>query len=167
MTTKSPYASHKTALLKAIQREWDVLLYTADQLTPRQMTTPDAGGWSPRDNLAHLSEWMKILLGYHLDRRPSHEVMGVDPAATENWDFNVMNALLFERNRHRTTEDVLNELKARYAEVIARLEGMPFEDLLAPRFEDDPEKRPVLNWVLGNTTEHFVEHRQTIEKAIR
>jgi len=39
--------------------------------------------------------------------------------------------------------------------------------LLKARHADDPEKRPVLMWVLGDTTEHFLEHRKTIEKTIK
>ncbi len=58
-------------LLNDIDHEWSALMHVVDQLTPEQMTTPDAGGWSPKDNLAHLTEWMKILLGYHMDKRPS------------------------------------------------------------------------------------------------
>jgi hypothetical protein len=29
------------------------------------------------------------------------------------------------------------------------------------------EKRPILLWVLGDTTEHFLEHRETIEKGLK
>jgi hypothetical protein len=43
---------------------------------------------------------------------------------------------------------------------------MTFEDLLQPRHADDPTKRPLLMWVLGDTSEHFAEHRQVIEKML-
>jgi hypothetical protein len=43
---------------------------------------------------------------------------------------------------------------------------MSFEDLMKPRREDDPEKRPILNWILGDTSEHFAEHRETIAKML-
>ena len=49
----------------------------------------------------------------------------------------------------------------------AKLEAMPFEDLLQPRHPDDPEKRPLILWVLGDTTEHFREHRETIERGAK
>jgi hypothetical protein len=153
-------------LVDNINSEWLALLGVIEKLSPEKMITPDVGGWSPKDNLAHLSEWMKILLGYHIDNRPSHEVIGVAPEATEDWDFEAMNKLFFERNHHRSVEDVTDELKSVYAEVIARLESMPFDDLMKPRYADDPEKQPLLNWVLGNTTQHFAEHRANIEKAL-
>ena len=85
---------------------------------------------------------------------------------TRDWDFNVINPVLFERNRNRSTQDVLDELRRVYNSLIEKLKAMSFEDLLKPRHADDPEKRPVLMWVLGDTTEHFAEHRATIEKML-
>lgn len=158
---------NKAELMEAIEREWKLLMDTAAKLSERQMTAPDAGGWSPKDNLAHLAEWMKTLMGYHMDRRPAHEVMGLPPEVTKNWDMEEINPVLFERNRNRTSEDVLGELKRVYAELVAKLQAMSFEDLMKPRHADDPEKRPLLLWVLGDTTEHFAEHRATIEMGLK
>jgi len=153
-------------LVDNINVEWLALLGVIEKLSPEKMITPDVGGWSPKDNLAHLSEWMKILLGYHMDNRPSHEVIGVAPEATEDWDFEATNKLFFERNRQRSSEDILDELIRVYAEVVSRLKSTPFDDLMKPRYPDDSEKQPLLNWVLGNTSEHFAEHRANIEKVL-
>jgi hypothetical protein len=158
---------NKAELMTALEREWNLLMDVADNLTDKQMITPDAGGWSPKDNLAHLSEWMNALMGYHLDRRPRHEVMRLPEEVVEAWDFDIINPALFERNHGRSSEDVLTELKKTYKKLITKLDSMSFDDLLKPRHDDDPEKRPVLMWVLGDTTEHFLEHRETIEKAIK
>jgi len=154
----------KKELMSAIEREWKLLMDVAARLDETKMTASDAGGWSPRDNLAHLAEWMNVLMGYHLDHRPAHEVLGVSHDVTRGWDFEIINPVLFERNRNRPTQDVLEQLKNNYAALIDKLEAMTFEDLLKPRHADDPEKRPLLLWVLGDTTEHFSEHRETIEK---
>ena len=158
---------NKAELMSAIKREWGMLMNTAAKLEEKnKFTTADEGGWSPKDNLAHLAEWMNALMGYHLDRRPPHEVFGVHEEVTKEWDFEVINPVLFERNRNRSTQDVLDELKRVYEELVAKLDATSFEDLLKPRHADDPEKRPVLMWVLGDTTEHFAEHRETIEKML-
>jgi hypothetical protein len=154
-------------LLAEIDQEWSALMELAGRLTPEQMLKPDAGGWSPKDNLAHLAEWMKILLGYHMDKRPAHEVIGVSPEVTRDWDMDVINKVLFERNRSRPSEEVLDELKQVYAGVMARLSAVPFGELMAARFEDDPERRPLLGWVLGNTSGHFAEHRHNILKSLQ
>lgn len=157
----------KAELMSAIEREWKLLMDVVEKLTDKQMTTPDEGGWSPKDNLAHLSEWMKILMGVHMDRHPSHEVLGVSEDVTMGWDMEIINPVLFERNRHCSSQDVLDELKKVYGQLTAKLESMTFEDLMKPRHADDPEKRPLVLWIMGDTTSHFSEHRETIEKAIK
>ncbi len=157
---------NKSELMSAITREWNLLMEVVSKLDETKTTTPDAGGWSPKDNLAHLAEWMNVLMGYHLDRRPAHEVMGVSEEVTKGWDMEIINPVLFERNKGRSMEDVLTWLKRTYGELVEKLDGLTFEYLLMPRHKDDPEKRPVLMWVLGDTTDHFAEHRATIEKML-
>jgi len=156
----------KAELMSAIRHEWNLLMDVAGKLDEQKMTTLDEGGWSPKDNLAHLAEWMNSLMGYHMDRRPSHEVMNVPEEVTKDWDMEVINPVLFERNKNRSIEDVMDHLKQVYEKLMAKLDAMSFEDLLKPRHANDPEKRPLLLWILGDTTEHFAEHRETIEKML-
>lgn len=158
---------NKQELLSAIEREWKLLLDLAESLTDEQMSTPDSGGWSPKDNLAHIAEWMNILMGYHMDKNPAHEVIGVSEDVVKGWDMEVINPVLFERNKNRPRGEVMELLKQAYVKLEARLESMSFEDLLKPRHASDPEKRPLLLWVLGDTTEHFQEHRETIEREFK
>ena len=157
----------KAELMSEIEREWYALMDVVEQLSPEQMHMPDEGGWSPKDNLAHLTEWLNILVDYYLGHRPAHEVIGVDPEVTENWDYEMMNAVMFERDRRRPLEQVLSELKSSYAKVHARLESMTFDDLMKPRDENDSQKGLVIESVIGNTSDHFEEHRETIEKILK
>jgi len=78
----------------------------------------------------------------------------------------VINPVLFERNKDRSTDDVLNHVKQVYEKLMGKLDSMAFEELLKQRHAEDPEKRPILLWVLGDTTEHFAEHREVIEKML-
>ncbi len=156
----------KTELMAEIKREWNLLMAVVARLDETKMTTPDEGGWSPKDNLAHLSEWMNSLMGYHMDQRPAAEVMHIPEDAAKGWDMEVINPILFERNKSRSIEDVLEELKQVYETLVAKLETTSFEDLMKPRHANDPEKRPLLMWVLGDTSEHFAEHREVIEKML-
>lgn len=157
----------KAELISAIKREWKSLMDAVAKLGEQQkMTTPDEGGWSPRDNLAHLAEWMNLLMGHHMDKRPAREVFGIPEEVVKDWDMEVINPVLFERNKDRSTEDVLNQVKQVYEKLLAKLESMSFDDLLKPRDPEDPEKRPLLLWILGDTSEHFAEHRETIEKML-
>ena len=157
----------KAELMSVIEREWSALMDVVEQLSPEQMHTPDEGGWSPKDNLVHLTEWMNILAGYYLDRHPAHEVIGVDPEVTENWEYDTMNAVMFKRDRHQPLEQVLAELKSTYAKVLARLEAMTFEDLMKPRDENNPQKGLIIGSVIDNTNDHFAEHRETIAKMLK
>ena len=158
--------ANKDELMIEIRREWEKLMNVVDNLDEERMTTPDEGGWSPKDNLAHLSEWMNLLMGYHMDKRPSHEVFGVPEDVTRGWDMEVINPVLFERNKDRSIDDVLAGLKQTYEIVMAKLDATPFEELLKPRHANDPEGRPLLLWVLGDTSEHFAEHREVIERIL-
>ena len=167
MTDEQFIPGNKSELMSEIEREWKSLMEVVEKLQKaNKLTTPDAGGWSPKDNLAHLTEWMNILMGYHMDKRPAHEVMRVEPEVVRGWDMDVINPVLFERNRNRSLDDVLDELRRVYAELARKLDAMPFEELMKPRRADDPEKRPLLLWVLGDSAEHFAEHRATIEKML-
>ena len=153
-------------LVADIDREWNALWHVVEGLTPEQMTAPDAGGWSPKDHLVHLAQWLKVLMGHRMDGRPAHEVLGVSGDVTRDWDFDAMNAVLLERGRHETTEAVLGDLRRAYAELLARLRSTPFADLVKPPPADHPEQPLLLERVLGYTTEHFAEHRATIEQAL-
>ena len=157
----------KAELMSAIKREWKLLMEVVAQLeAANKISVQDEGGWSPKDNLAHLAEWMNALMGYHMDKRPAEEVMGLTKEQAEGWDMEIINPVLFERNKNRSSADVMDHLKQTYEKLLAKLDAMSFEDLLKPRHADDPEKRPLLLWVLGDTTEHFFEHRETIEKML-
>lgn len=156
----------KAELMSAIRREWKLLMDVVERLDEQKMTASDEGGWSPKDNLAHISEWMNSLMGYHMDRHPAHEVMRIPEEAAEGWDMEVINPILFERNRERPAGEVLDELKRTYEALIEKLDAMSFDDLMKPRHPDDPEKRPLLLWVIGDSSEHFAEHRETIEKML-
>ncbi len=165
MTEATP--KNMPELLSMIDAEWSALMDVIAKLSPKQMVTSDAGGWSPKDNLAHLMEWMKILIYNNLGAQPAHEVMGVAPEITKEWNFDVMNKVLFERHQHRSVEDVLAGLKRVYGDLLAKLDSMTFDDLMKPRFPDDPEKGPFMNWVRGNSFEHFAEHREYIERVLK
>lgn len=166
MTEEEWVPGSKAELMSAIRREWKMLMDVVDKLDEQKITAPDEGGWSPKDNLAHLTEWMNSLMGYHMDKRPAHEVMRMTEAETRDWDMEVINPVLFERNKDRSIKEILDELKQTYEKLLAKLDAMSFEDLMKPRHANDPEKRPLLLWVLGDTSEHFAEHRETIEKML-
>ena len=56
------YPKNTEELLQDIEAEWSALRKVVEKLSPEQMIRPDAGGWSPKDNLAHLAHWERFML---------------------------------------------------------------------------------------------------------
>ncbi len=162
--TKMPKS--KKELMTSIEKEWTLLLDVAENLTDEQMIRPDAGGWSPKDNLAHLTEWMNILMGYHMDKRPAHKVLKVTEEAVKGWDMEIINPILFERNKGLSRKEVMSRLKRTYKKMYNKLDALTFKELMKPRHAEDPRKRPLLLWVLGDSSSHFKEHRLTIKRGL-
>jgi hypothetical protein len=154
----------KAELLARIDREWQALQQAFAGLSEQQMSVPDAGGWSIKDNLAHLAAWERFMRLHYLGNTPPHEAMGIDQETFQTLDEEGTNAIIFQRNKGRSLTDVLEELSRTHAESLARLEAMSFEEMMKPRLPDDPQKSPVIGVIIGNTYEHYREHRITIEK---
>ena len=146
----SNYPTNTTELLTRIETEWDQLLAVVDQLSPAALTVPAEDGWSPKDQLAHLAHWEQWLLRHHMAGEPAHDVMQVDAQLLEE----------------RSLAAVLEELHRGHAQVVNTLTALPFADLLRPRYADDPEARPLLGWVAGDTYEHYQEHREILARLL-
>jgi Protein of unknown function (DUF1706) len=153
-------------LLTDIEREWQALMRIVNQLTPKQMTIPDPGGWSPKDNLAHLSAWMNFMLKSYLGGMPAYLALGIEEQKLKGMSEDEENAIIFERNRARPTDEVISELKSTYQKTVKTLNRMGFSNLMKPFKGDNPQHRPVIEGVLGNTSEHFAEHRVIIERIL-
>jgi hypothetical protein len=153
-------------LLARIDAEWQALMRVVDRLTAEQMTTPDAGGWSPKDNLAHLAAWVDYMRRSYIHKMPAAEVLGVDADKWNQLDEDGQNAVLFERYRDLPVAQVLDMLRSAYADAMTDLSTVPFADLLLPLHPEMSDSASGLDVVLGNTSDHFIEHRKTIEKAL-
>jgi hypothetical protein len=164
-TSKPP--RDKADLLARIQREWDALGQAYAGLSDAKMSVPDTGGWSIKDNLAHLTAWENFMRQAYLRGRPEDEAMGIDGETLKQADENGINAILFERNKNRSVAEILAELDQSHQAVLAELEGMSFEDMMRPLDPEDPKRRPVMDWIIGNTYEHYQQHRANIEKLTR
>jgi hypothetical protein len=157
---------NKTDLMACIQREWSALMRAIEGLAPEQMSAPRSGGWSVKDHLAHLAAWEQFLVQHHIQGQPPHQVMEMDAETFKRLDETGLNAMIRKGNRFRPVADVLAHLRWSHAQVLQTLEAMSFDDLTQPRYSDDPEKRPLIGWVIGNTYEHYAEHRQNIERMV-
>src|SRR5512143_2812245 len=124
------YPDNTAELLSEIEREWKELNRVVVRLSPEQMTAPEtAGGWSPKDNLAHLTAWMAYMRDCYLGKMPAHEAMGIEREKYEQLDEDGVNAVLWERNRNLSASQVMDQLNRTYASVMKVLREMPFAEL--------------------------------------
>lgn len=156
----------KTELMRRIHASRLELETLLGQLSDAQMLIPGPNGWSVKDHLAHLVVWEQSLLGL-LNGQPRHEVMGV-PEAVYRQGVDAVNDYIVAHNRDRSLDEVMGDFRRSYQAVLARLTELTDADLRQPygyylpndRADDSP---PVLNWVLGDTYEHYDEHLQWIQ----
>ncbi len=153
-------------LIRRIESAWATLQASIADLSDAQLNVPDEGGWSIKDNLAHLTAWENYMVATHLHGQPAHKVMGVDQSVIDAGE-NAINAAIQQRSRSRSTAEVMAEAQRTHAAALQTLRQMPFADLMKPHYADDPEQRPVINWVIGNTYEHYEEHSAYIQKQMR
>ncbi|MFN8493263.1 MAG: ClbS/DfsB family four-helix bundle protein [Caldilineaceae bacterium] len=157
----------KADLLNRIDYAWSALQATISGLTEEQMTHPDAGGWSIKDNLAHLTDWEEFMRLCHLQGQPPHTVLQIDESHFKQLDEDGENAILHQRSKNRPVADVLADLQRAHAQVLADLEQWSYAELMKPQYTDDPAAGPLMNRVVGNTYEHYQEHLANIQKALK
>lgn len=152
--------------MATIASEWSLLMHTVEKLTPEQMVTPDAGGWSPKDNLAHLAAWEQFMIRHYINGEPAHQVMQLDEAFYDQLDEDGQNKVYFERYRDLPLQEALNFSRQSHVQALEVLESMTFVDMMKPK-AGDPDNEPLIQWIIGNTYGHYQEHRLTIEAKLR
>ena len=159
----------KAELLSRIQQGWNDFQAYLATLTPEQKTGPtDAAGWSVKDHVMHLAVWEKgiVALLNHEDRR---EAMGLDEAAWESHDYDIMNGVIRDREAGRTLDEVMQVFRDVHGQLVARIGAMSDAEINRPYsdYADDPgNDNPVVGYIVGNTFEHYAEHQPWIEAIV-
>jgi hypothetical protein len=154
----------KQELLERIQREWNPLFQMVQKPGPEQASRPGMSGWSVKDNLAHLAAWEQMMLRSYLEASRS----------TNCWKWM---RLSLTSGRRRINGCSMKGTRISAGTSAERLRTKPrrgdrnaredaFEEPSPVRYPDDPEQRPMLDWVIGNTYEHYREHRRYIEEIL-
>ena len=161
--------SAPNAVVERIDDRWRELNALVDALGPQGLTIGEPDGWAVKDHLVHIAAWEHSLLAL-LDRRDRHEAMGVGP---EMNDTDTINAAVWSLHRGKTAQQALDYFRATHELLMKRLRGMNDSDLqlpynhyqpLEPR--DPSDDRPVIDWVAGNTYDHYSEHIAWINQLI-
>ena len=162
----NPLPGDKADLMARIERGWEALEATIGGLREAQLNEAGGDGWSIKDHLAHLTAWHRWLLGYHFQGQAAHEILGTDPETAAEADTGQINEIIRRQHAGQPVAAVIAALRDSHAEVISALEAMPFETIMQPRYPEEPEAGPLLNWIIGNTYEHYEEHAPAIAALV-
>lgn len=151
-----PMPRSNEELLARIERGWDVLQNAVAGYSEEELTRPGPEGWSAREHLGHVTFWERLLLESYIGGRSVSEVTGLDEVTLR--DMEAMNAANAERTRGMSLQEVRTLGRALHEALVTELKEQPFEAWMRPRYADDPDERPLMLWIAGNTYGHYGEH---------
>lgn len=150
-----------TSVVEPIEKSWKELNSLVDSLGPTGLSITGADGWAVKDHLIHIAAWEHSLLAL-LDGGDRHEAMGVGRDVDET---DAINAAVWAMHRDKTPDEALDYFHQTHALLLKRLRTMSDADLQLPynhyqpnEPRDDSDNRPALDWVAGNTYDHYAEH---------
>jgi hypothetical protein len=146
-------------LLARIDREWDRLGSLFQRMTPAQLAAPLENGWSPKDHMAHVTAWEKYLIGAVVGGKPAHVALDLTPEQAEA-EFNALNDILLQAAASKSLAEVQAEFAAVHNEARAAVAGITWSEWVDRTQEWDGQQRPMLDWIAGNSYDHYLEHWQ-------
>ncbi len=158
----------KAELLARIDHAWSQLEQTIQRLSDEQLTAShEDHGWSVKDHLVHITAWEQSLLAL-LQGRDRDQALGVGDTGNQNMESDEANDIIYRRNRQRTLADVQTAFAHSHSDVVAAIAALSDADLHKPyshyQPNDPPDNDdPVIGWIVGNTYEHYDEHRSWIQ----
>jgi hypothetical protein len=162
--------SSSNAEIEPIEKGWRELTALVDSLGPSGLELKGNGRWAVKDHLAHIAAWELSLLGL-IDGDDRLTAMGV-PGASEETD--AINEAIWLKHRHQTAAEALEFSQKSHEALMARLGKMSDADLrrsynhYQPNDPRDPnDDRAVVEWVAGNTYEHYAEHIGWINQLVK
>jgi Protein of unknown function (DUF1706) len=148
-------------VIEPIDKGWSELNALVESLGPYGLTRTGADGWAVKDHLVHIAAWEHSLIAL-LEGTDRHRAMGVGP---ETDDTDAINAAVWSLHREKTPEQALAYFRETHDVLMKLLRTMSDADLQLSYNHyqaDDPrdpnDDRPVVEWVAGDTYDHYAEH---------
>ncbi len=158
--TNEDNAINKSNLRRRLENGWDELHEFLDSLSDEQKTEPtDAAGWTVKDHVIHLALWEDSLTAL-LEGESRAEALGV-PDELWGQDIDLVNADIQQRYKDMPLDEVMKTLEHSHERMVAKIETLTDADLMRPHSHYQPHSgndAPVINWIVGNSFEHFAEH---------
>lgn len=162
----------KVELRAAMDEALAEFLAFLDGFSHEEMVTPtDAAGWTVRDRMTHCAAWAEGIAAL-LHREARWAAMGLDIDGYDDLDLDACNEQIAVDNRHLSPTQARAWLVDAHGRVAAAVDAMPEEELAAPYgrfvapFPQDAEGVPVVAYIIGNTVEHYDEHRPWIAAIV-
>ncbi len=146
-------------------------------LSTEDREAPLDGGWSVKLHLGHIADWEVGILAL-LRGEPRFAAMGLTQTiwagqfgSSDAGHADAMNAAMAERSAAQSLEDVTLRYDNVHHDLVGQLATMSDAGLQLPYSHFAPEASPVdpapiLNWITGNTFEHYSEHAQCIREGL-
>lgn len=150
------------------RRELDELV---ESLGSDGLTLTGGDGWAVKDHLVHIAAWEQsvIALFEGADRLTA---MGVPEQHFGQTD--AINAAVWSLHRDEPAQESLRYLRDTHAHLMALLNRLTDADLQLPYRHYQPrgesfegDDRPAVDWVAGNTYEHYAEHVDWINQLVK
>jgi DinB family protein len=157
-------------LIERVRVAWETLESTLARASGSQLEVPHRGGWTIKDQLAHIAEWERAST-FVVRHRPQWEAFDVDEATYYALgSVDALNEVLFQRNRSLDYGEVLARGRQAHAALLDALEDLRDNDLQTPMssfsgFRED-DSRTLLDKIAGDTYLHYAEHTAWISEQL-
>jgi hypothetical protein len=152
--------------INRIEASWNELVELVDQLGPSGLSMTGADGWKVQDHLVHVAAWELSLVGL-VEGRDRLTAMGVQEPLD---DTDAINDAVWKLHRSETSDQALKYFRESHAQLMSALGRLSDADLQKPYSHYQPgdadRTRPVIDWVGGNTWEHYAEHISWLNQLI-
>ncbi|MGE5595004.1 MAG: ClbS/DfsB family four-helix bundle protein [Hyphomicrobiales bacterium] len=158
-------------LVQRIHRSRAALEELVNSVPSERLLEPGEDGWSAKDHLAHIAGWERSLVEL-LDGRPRHSAVDATEELFASGETDAINAGMRERRAGWNLAQVLTDFQSVHEELLAALANLGGEDLQRPYREFQPEQpgpnagAAIIEWIAGDTYDHFDEHREWIERLL-
>lgn len=158
------FPTTKSDLLYRIADGWGALEATVAGLPPRALTLPTLhGGWSIKDEVAHVTFWegrvLAVMQAALSGEEPPHPPLVGDWAKIEE-----LNSAVLEESRRRAFDDVLADMTRTHEMFVRAVEQLSDDDLFDARRFAWTGGEPLAVAVAGDSYEHYPEHIRNIQR---
>ena len=149
-------------LIEMIDASWMRLMETMAAASESQTTeAADTRGWTVLDHMAHVTAWERSVL-FPLEGKRRHEALGITEHEFKQ-EIDPSNELIRAQTRDHPYEQVMSDAAHVHQSLVASVGSADVDGLWKSIAEvcpgDSASERPFIEILMGDTAEHYDEHR--------